>query len=62
MKVSCIQYIDDTIVTGKRSWKNVWAIKKILQLIKLVSGLKVNFHKIYLIGINNVWAIKEILQ
>lgn len=36
----------------KRNWKNVWATKATLQLFELVSGLKVNFHKSSLIGIN----------
>ncbi|XP_058759055.1 uncharacterized protein LOC131632268 [Vicia villosa] len=52
VKVSHIQYADDTIVMGRKSWKNVLAIKSTLQLFELVSGLKVNFHKSSLIGIN----------
>jgi len=30
----------------------VWAIKSILHLFELVSGLKVNFHKSLLVGVN----------
>lgn len=52
VKISHIQYADDTIVKGKRSWKNVWSIKASFQMFKLVSGLKANFHKSSLIGIN----------
>ncbi|CAI8607673.1 unnamed protein product [Vicia faba] len=58
--VSHIQYADDTLITGTKSWKNVWAIKAILQLFELVSGLKVNFYKSCLIGINiyEVWLVE----
>ncbi|CAI8606442.1 unnamed protein product, partial [Vicia faba] len=35
VSVSHIQYADDTIVMGERSWKNIWVIKEILQLFEL---------------------------
>lgn len=38
---------------GKRNLRDVWEIKETLQLFELVSGLKVNIHKISLIGVNN---------
>ncbi|XP_058775322.1 uncharacterized protein LOC131649585 [Vicia villosa] len=51
VKVSHIQYADDTIIVGKKSWKNIWAIKANLQLFELISRLKVNFHKSSLIRV-----------
>nr|KYP43089.1 Putative ribonuclease H protein At1g65750 family [Cajanus cajan] len=50
--ISLLQYADDTIFVGEASWKNVWAIKSVLQLFELVAGLKVNFHKSKLLGAN----------
>lgn len=61
MKVLYIQYTDDTIIVGKRSWKNIWEIKATLQLFELISGLKVNFHKSSLIGVNiNISWLEEV--
>nr|KYP67311.1 hypothetical protein KK1_013638 [Cajanus cajan] len=50
--VSHLQYADDTLVIGEASLQNIWAIKAIFQLFKVVAGLKVNFHKSKLYGIN----------
>lgn len=52
VKLFHIQYANDTIVVGKRSWKNIWAIKEILQLFELISDLKKNFNKSSLISLN----------
>lgn len=43
---------DDNIVVGKGSWDNLWCITSIFRFFQLVSGLKVNFHKIKLYDIN----------
>lgn len=50
--VSHLQYGDNTIIVGVKSWKNVWAIKAMLQLFELVSSLKINCHKSLIVGIN----------
>nr|KYP62679.1 hypothetical protein KK1_017224 [Cajanus cajan] len=52
-----LQYADDTILVGDVSLSNGWAIKAILQLFELVVGLKVNFFKSQLLGVNvdQVW-------
>lgn len=50
--VSHLQYAVDTIIVGVKSWKNVWDIEASLQLFEMVSGLKINFHKSLLVGIN----------
>lgn len=49
---SIVQLADDTILLGQATWDNLWSIKTILRSFELVSGLKVNFHKSKLIGIN----------
>lgn len=47
-----LQYADDTILLGEGSWENLWSLKSILRGFELVSGLKVNFYKSKLYGIN----------
>ncbi|MCI74385.1 RNA-directed DNA polymerase (Reverse transcriptase), partial [Trifolium medium] len=37
---------------GARSWVNVRALRAVLVLFEVVSGLKVNFNKSMLVGIN----------
>jgi hypothetical protein len=50
--VSHLQYVDDTLYIGEASWENLWAVKAILRGFEMVSGLKVNFWKSNLMGIN----------
>jgi mannosylglycoprotein endo-beta-mannosidase len=50
--VSHLQFADDTLLMGVRSWANVRALLAVLVLFEAVSGLKVNFHKSMLVGIN----------
>ena len=40
-----VQFMDDTLITGDIMHQNVCTIKVILQLFKVVLGLKVNFRK-----------------
>jgi hypothetical protein len=49
---SHLQYADDTLIIGGKSWGNIRIIKANLKLFQLMSGLKVNFHKSMLAGIN----------
>lgn len=51
-EVSILQYADDTLFVGEVNWGNLWALKSILMCFELASGLKVNFHKSCIIGIN----------
>jgi len=55
--VSHLQFADDTLLLGVKSWANVQALRAILSLFAVMSGLKVNFHKILLVGNNiaNSW-------
>ncbi|CAJ2634610.1 unnamed protein product [Trifolium pratense] len=47
-----LQFADDTIIVGEGNWDNLWSIKTVLRSFELVSGLKVNFFKSKLYGIN----------
>ncbi|XP_058726412.1 uncharacterized mitochondrial protein AtMg01250-like [Vicia villosa] len=39
-KVDILQFVDDTLMVGEASWKQVWAIKTVLKAFELVSGLE----------------------
>ncbi|GKU94304.1 hypothetical protein SLEP1_g7819 [Rubroshorea leprosula] len=52
MNVSHLQFADDTIVFGRASEENIWAVKSIIRIFEMVSGLKINFGKSLLMGIN----------
>ena len=49
--LSHLLFANDTLILGSKSWDNVRALRVILVLFKVVSGLKVNFHKRLLAGI-----------
>jgi len=40
------------LAIGKASYDNLWALKAILRNFEMVSGLKINFNKSNIIGIN----------
>ncbi|MCH84663.1 putative non-LTR retroelement reverse transcriptase [Trifolium medium] len=50
--ISHLQYADDTLCIGEDSIENLWTIKAILRGFELAFGLKVNFWKSCLMGIN----------
>jgi hypothetical protein len=52
MVVSQLQFADDTLLLGHKSWANVQALRATLFLFESMSGLKVNFNKSLLVGIN----------
>ncbi|GAU19481.1 hypothetical protein TSUD_77250 [Trifolium subterraneum] len=52
ISVSHLQFADDTLLLGIKSWANVRALRAILGLFETMSGLKVNFHKSMLVGVN----------
>jgi hypothetical protein len=52
MPVSILQYADDTLCIGKATVDNLWAVKAILRGFEMASGLKVNFWKSCLVGVN----------
>ena len=50
--VSHLQFANDTLLLGAKSWANVRALRAVLTLFAEMSGLKVNFNKSMLTGIN----------
>ncbi|PNX79892.1 ribonuclease H, partial [Trifolium pratense] len=52
MTVSHLQFADDTLLLGVKSWGNVRALRAVLVLFESMSGLKVNFNKSMLVGVN----------
>lgn len=50
--VSHLQYADDTLCIGEASVDNLWTLKALLRGFEMASGLKVNFAKSCLIGVN----------
>jgi hypothetical protein len=50
--ISHLQYADDTLCIGEASIQNLWTLKAILRGFELCSGLKVNFWKSSLLGVN----------
>ncbi|KAK2449806.1 hypothetical protein QL285_008962 [Trifolium repens] len=52
MPISILQYADDTLCIGEASVENLWALKAVLRGFEMASGLKVNFWKSCLVGIN----------
>jgi hypothetical protein len=52
MIISHLQYADDTLCLGEVTVQNIWTIKSILRGFHMASGLKVNFWKSSLMGVN----------
>jgi len=55
--LSHLQFADDTLIIGEKSWLNVRSMRVVLLLFEQVSGLKVSFQKSLLTGVNvsNSW-------
>ncbi|PNX83168.1 cysteine-rich receptor-like protein kinase [Trifolium pratense] len=47
-----MEFSDDTLLLGVKSWANVRALRVVLVLFETMSGLKVNFNNIMLVGVN----------
>jgi len=52
MSMSHLQFDDDTLTIGQKSWLNVRSIRAVLLILEQLSGLKVNFQKSMLTGVN----------
>jgi len=50
--VSHLQLADDTLILGEKSRANIKTMRAILILFETLSGLKVNFSKSHLVGVN----------
>ncbi|CAJ2644200.1 unnamed protein product [Trifolium pratense] len=55
-----LQFADDTLLMGTKSWANVRALRAVLVLFESMSGLRVNFHKSMLVGVNipDSWLVE----
>jgi hypothetical protein len=51
ISISHLQFADDTLLIGAKSWANVRALRVVLVLFELMSGLKVNFNKSMLVRV-----------
>ena len=56
VKVSMLQYADDTLFFCKASIQSVMTLKAILKCFELVYGLKVNYSKSKVGGVGVVWS------
>ncbi|MCI18658.1 LINE-1 reverse transcriptase like [Trifolium medium] len=52
LPVSILQYADDTLCIGEATVDNLWTLKAVLRGFEMASGLKVNFWKSSLSGVN----------
>jgi hypothetical protein len=52
VRMTHLQFADDTLIIGEKSWLNVRTMRSVLLLFEELSGLKVNFHKSMLTGVN----------
>ncbi|XP_019447350.1 PREDICTED: uncharacterized protein LOC109350582 [Lupinus angustifolius] len=52
VEITDLQFVDDTILVCTLKENNIWCVKSILRCFEMISGLKVNFNKSSLIGIN----------
>ena len=50
--VSHLQFANDTLIFGEKSWANIRPMCDVLLLFQALSGLKVNFSKSQLVGMN----------
>ena len=52
LSISHLQFVDDTLILGNKSWANVRVMQSVLHLFATMSDHKVNFHKSELVGVN----------
>jgi len=50
--LSHLQFADDTLIIGEKSWLNVRSMRAVLLIFEQMFGLKVNFNKSLLTGVN----------
>lgn len=50
--VSLLQFVDDIVIIGEATEENLWSVKAVLRCFELAFGLRVNYHKSCVIGVN----------
>jgi len=57
VNVSHLQFADDTLLVGAKSWAIVRYLKAVLILIEVITSLKINFHKsmLVVVNVNDSW-------
>nr|KYP50182.1 hypothetical protein KK1_028072 [Cajanus cajan] len=51
--ISLLQFADDTLIIGEANMQNLWCLKAILRCFELISRMKINFHKSWVVGIHS---------
>ncbi|XP_058774301.1 F-box/kelch-repeat protein At3g23880-like [Vicia villosa] len=59
-EISLLQFADDTLIIGEGDTSNLWSIKAMLRGFEVMSGLRINFNKSNIYGINVVNCYKII--
>jgi len=52
LPISHLQYADDTLFVEEATMENLWVLKTILRCFEFMCGLKVNFFKSFIMGVN----------
>ncbi|GKU97403.1 hypothetical protein SLEP1_g10552 [Rubroshorea leprosula] len=52
IEITHLQFANDMIMFGRAEGSNIWIVKCIMRVFELVSGLKINFDKSLLYGLN----------
>ncbi|GKU93958.1 hypothetical protein SLEP1_g7507 [Rubroshorea leprosula] len=57
LAVSLLQFADDTVILGRADSQNVFMVKSILRWFELMSGLRINFRKssVYGLNVSEMW-------
>jgi len=60
VSITHLQFVDDTLLIGERSWANIRSLKALRLLFEVTSGLKVNFQKSMSVGVNihDSWLVE----
>lgn len=58
--ILCLQFADDTLIFGDASMQNILTLKSILRCYEMASGLRVNFFKSNITGLNMERRITQV--
>jgi hypothetical protein len=62
IKISQLQFANDTLIIEKKSWSYIFARKATWQLFELISNLNFNFHKSVMvrISVESGWLVNAV--